>query len=160
MWTPRWLGSWASCDSSEMTKGEILGVHHVKVPVTDIRRSREWYERVFDLQPEVEFPDDDGVVRGVAYHAKGGFTLALRENPAVARAVAGYDPFAILVQGREDIEMWATRLDDLGIGRSPVIEATIGWLMSFNDPDGLELRLYTADRHATSENPRAGRVVG
>lgn len=89
-----------------MTQGEILGVHHVKVPVT--------------------------------------------------RAVAGYDPFAILVQGRDDIETWAARLDDLGIGRSPVTEATIGWLMSFKDPDGLELRFYTADRHAGTENLSQG----
>ncbi len=133
-------------DSWGMTEGKILGLHHVKVPVTDLSRSRAWYERVFGLEPEIEFPHDDGTVRGVAYRAKNGFALALRENPTVARAIAGYDPFAILVQGRADIEAWATRLDDLGVAHSPVIEATIGWLMSFKDPDGLELRFYTAER--------------
>ncbi|MBV8693660.1 MAG: VOC family protein [Actinobacteria bacterium] len=132
-----------------MTNGKILGLHHVKVPVTDLARSRAWYERVFDLEPEVEFPDEDGTVRGVAYRAQEGFTLALRENPTVARAIAGYDPFAILLQGRADIEAWATRLDDLGVAHSPVIEATIGWLISFKDPDGLELRFYTADRRGS-----------
>ena len=33
--------------------------------------SREWYEKVFGLTLEFEFPDDDGVVRGVAYSAPG-----------------------------------------------------------------------------------------
>ena len=139
-----------------MTTGKILGLHHVKVPVTDLTRSRGWYERVFELEPEVEFPDDTGVVRGIAYRPKEGFTLALRENPAVAKAIAGYDPFAILLQGRDDIEAWAARLDDMGVEHSPVIEATIGWLMSFKDPDGLELRFYTAERHGGTADPAAG----
>ena len=139
-----------------MSTGDILGLHHVKVPVTDLARSRQWYEQVFALEAEVEFPDDSGVVRGVAYRAKGGFTLALRENPSVAKATAGYDPFAILLQGRVDIEAWAARLDDLGVTHSPVIEATIGWLVSFKDPDGLELRFYTADRHGGGPDPVAG----
>jgi hypothetical protein len=49
-----------------MTTGEILGVHHIKIPVTDLVRSRAWYERVFDLEPFIEWPDDEGVVRGVS----------------------------------------------------------------------------------------------
>ena len=129
-----------------MATGEILGLHHIKVPVTNLARSRAWYERVFELKPTMEFPDDDGVVRGVAYRPLGGFSLALRENPAVARGIAGYDPFAILLQGRADIDAWAARLDSLGVEHSPVIEASIGWMLAFLDPDGLELRLYTAKK--------------
>ena len=129
-----------------MATGEILGLHHIKVPVTNLARSRAWYERVFELKPTMEFPDDDGVVRGVAYQPLGGFSLALRENPAVARGIAGYDPFAILLQGRADIDAWAARLDSLGVEHSPVIEASIGWMLAFLDPDGLELRLYTAKK--------------
>jgi len=127
-----------------MTKGSILGLHHVKVPVADLSRSRAWYERVFELEVHAEFADDDGTVRGVVYRPLGGFTLALRENPLVAQGIAGYDPFAILLEGRADIDAWAQRLDDLTVTHSPVIEGTVGWLMSFHDPDGLELRFYTA----------------
>ena len=144
-----------------MTTGKILGLHHVKVPVTDLARSRQWYERVFDLEPHIEFPDDAGVVRGVSYQPKEGFTLALRENPPLARAIAGYDPFAILLKGQADVESWAARLDDLGVEHSPVIRATVGWLLSFKDPDGLDLRFYTAEGHGeTNEStPGAGQIV-
>ncbi len=38
-----------------MEAGEILGVHHVKIPVADLVHSREWYERVFELEPLMEF---------------------------------------------------------------------------------------------------------
>jgi catechol 2,3-dioxygenase-like lactoylglutathione lyase family enzyme len=139
-----------------MGVGEILGLHHVKVPVTDLVRSRAWYERVFDLQPIMEFPDEDGVVRGVVYQPKNAFALALRENPAVARGIAGFDPFAILLQGEPDVRAWADRLDALDIEHSEVAEATIGWLLSFHDPDGLELRFYSAAGHGAEVSGRPG----
>ena len=124
--------------------GAILGLHHIKVPVSDLPRSREWYERVFDLEPLTEFRDDeDGVVRGVSYRSKGDLALALRENAAAAKGIAGFDPFAIMLRGRADIEAWVQRLDELGVAHSPVIEATIGYILTFDDPDGLQLRFYT-----------------
>ncbi|MBA3432152.1 MAG: VOC family protein [Actinobacteria bacterium] len=139
-----------------MAAGEILGLHHVKVPVTDLARSRAWYERVFELEPIMEFPDDDGVVRGVAYQPKNAFALSLRENAKVAQGIAGFDPFAILLQGEADVQAWADRLDSLGVKHSPVIEATIGWILSFHDPDGLELRFYTSIRHGADVSGQAG----
>ena len=85
----------------------------MKLAVTDIQRSRDWYERVLGLEPILEWPDSQGVVRGVRFRAKGGFALAIREDLAVAQAMVGFDPIAILVQGRADVEAWADRLDEL-----------------------------------------------
>jgi catechol 2,3-dioxygenase-like lactoylglutathione lyase family enzyme len=130
-----------------MDAGEILGLHHIKVPVTDLARSRAWYQRVLELEPMLEFPDADGGVAGVAYQPKNGFCLSLREHPTLARAMAGFDPFAILVRGQPDVQHWADRLDTLGIQHSPIIQATTGWLLAFHDPDGLELLFYTQARH-------------
>ncbi len=118
--------------------GEILGLHHIKIPVSDLPRSRAWYERVFDLESFMEFRDDeDGVVRGVAYRSKGELALSLRVNTQAAKGIAGFDPFAIMLRSRPDIDYWVERLDSFGIAHSPVIEAPIGYIMTFNDPDGL-----------------------
>lgn len=135
--------------------GEILGLHHVKLAVTDIQRSRAWYERVLGLEPTLEWPDSEGVVRGVRFGAKGGFALALREDSAVAQAMVGFDPIAILVQGRADVEAWADRLDGLGVAHSPVIAGALGWLLSFDDPDGLQLKIYSDDSHGMSREQLA-----
>ncbi len=135
--------------------GEILGLHHVKLAVTDIQRSRAWYESVLDLEPILEWPDSQGVVRGVGYRAKGGFALALREDSAVAQATIGFDPIAILVQGRADVEAWADRLDELGVAHSPVTAGALGWLLSFDDPDGLQLKIYSDDSHGMSREQLA-----
>lgn len=64
--------------------------------------------------------------------------------------------FAILLQGEADVQAWADRLDSLGVKHSPVIEATIGWILSFHDPDGLELRFYTSIRHGADVSGQAG----
>jgi len=122
------------------------GIHHVKIPVSDLARSRAWYERVLGFEVEAEFADDhDGVVRGVAGTAPGlGRTrLALRENAEAAAGFAGFDPIAFAVSGRAGIDHWIGQLDAEGVTHSPVSRATIGWILSFHDPDGVELRLYS-----------------
>jgi len=138
-----------------MQVGEILGLHHIKIPVSDLPRSRSWYERVFDLEPLMEFRDDeDGVVRGVSYHSKGELALSLRENVPAASGIAGFDPFAITLRGRPDIEHWARRLDELGVAHSAVIDAPIGYIMTFDDPDGLQLRFYTLNKNGADPKGR------
>lgn len=138
-----------------MRLGEVLGLHHIKIPVSDLVRSRAWYERVFELEPFMEFRDDeDGVVRGVTYRSKRELTLSLRENAAAANGIAGFDPFAIMLRGRSDIEHWVGRLDELGVSHSAVIEAPIGYIMTFDDPDGLQLRFYTLNENGADPEGR------
>jgi catechol 2,3-dioxygenase-like lactoylglutathione lyase family enzyme len=124
----------------------FAGLHHIKIPVTDLARSRAWYERVLGFEVEYEFPDaEDGVVRGVAGSVPGlGRTgFALRENPEVARGLAGYDAFAFGIEDEAAAKAWVAKLDSLGVEHGPIIEATIGWIVSFHDPDGLEIRMYS-----------------
>lgn len=73
----------------------------------------------------------------VAFQPKNAFTLALRENPDVARRIAGVDLFAMLLKGEADVRAWAHRLGALGVAHSPVTEESIGWVFSFHDPGGL-----------------------
>lgn len=129
----------------------VQGVHHVKVPVSDLVRSRAWYEAVLPLQAHLEFPDDTGTVRGVVYGALGGLTLTLREDPERAQALSGFDPFAVLVPQRIDLDAISKHLDLLGVGHGPIITATKGWLLSVPDPDGIQLRFYTAEEHEPIE---------
>jgi catechol 2,3-dioxygenase-like lactoylglutathione lyase family enzyme len=136
----------------------LSGINGVKFPVADLPRSRAWYEQVFGWKAEYEFPDQDGIVRGASGHLAGvpDTFLALRENPAAARGVAGADLINLLVANRAGLEAWAHRLDDLGIDHSPIIDATIGWLLVLQDPDGIELHLYTRERHGIDQTDRPG----
>ena len=52
-----------------------------------------------------------------------------------------------MLRGRDDIDFWAARLESLGVDHAPIIEATIGYILAFDDPDGLQLRFYTLDEN-------------
>jgi catechol 2,3-dioxygenase-like lactoylglutathione lyase family enzyme len=131
-----------------MTQPSITGIHHVKFPVSDLRRSRDWYERVLGLQVLVDFPDDDGVVRGLAGLLPGEppLAVALRENPTAAAGASGFDPVSFSIANRAAALEWADHLDRLQVEHSAVTEGTLGWTLDIADPDGITIRLYSADR--------------
>jgi hypothetical protein len=106
----------------------------------------------------MEFPDADGVVRGFAGEIPGlSPTLAtFRVNPAAVEGNRGFDPVSFAVRGRDDLAAWASHLDSLDVKHSPLIEASIGWLLVFDDPDGLSLHLYTWDEHGIDQSHRPG----
>jgi catechol 2,3-dioxygenase-like lactoylglutathione lyase family enzyme len=140
------------------------GVFGVKLPVSDLARSRHWYEQVFGFTVALEFPDHEGVVRGVAGSLPGlGDTrISLRENRPVAAALAGYDILHLSVASRDELEDWAAKLDRLTVEHSPIRDATSHWLMSVVEPDRLEVRLHSRESHSLDDavpRPDRGRRV-
>ena len=123
---------------------DLSGLHHVKLPVADLSRSREWYTAVLGLRVEIEFVEE-GSLRGLALtDASGRLRLALRLDPVRSAALAGFDPVALEVPDRADVEAWRRRLDDLGQPHGGVVTGHRGGavLVGLHDPDGIEIRLY------------------
>jgi catechol 2,3-dioxygenase-like lactoylglutathione lyase family enzyme len=48
-----------------MTPATVAGFHQVKVPVSDVARSRDWYCQAFGFVSEIDFVEG-GVLAGVA----------------------------------------------------------------------------------------------
>jgi hypothetical protein len=84
----------------------------------------------------------------------------LRANPD-AHSMVGLEVM-ISVADRDALETWVAHLDGLGVGHSPIVDASLGWLVAFNDPDGHEFHLYTETRHGIDQSgrPGYGRLVG
>jgi catechol 2,3-dioxygenase-like lactoylglutathione lyase family enzyme len=135
---------------------ELTGLRGVKLPVLDVQASLRWYRTVFGARPFMEFPDDDGVVRGVAMHLPGcgEAILALRHNPH-AQPMAGLEVI-YSVDDRDALTKWIAHLDECGVTHSPVVDATVGWLVVLHDLDGHEIHLYTEQRHDIEQSGRAG----
>jgi catechol 2,3-dioxygenase-like lactoylglutathione lyase family enzyme len=143
----------------------LAGIHHVKLPVTDLARSREWYESRLGYEVQVEFVEQGRLMGYSLAHPNGGPQLGLRLDPERARAAAGFDYFAIGVPDREAIDQLAARLTGLGEQHAGVHWATIGWILPhLHDPDGHEVRFYTFAHHTdfapgtvtTVNDPREG----
>ena len=124
----------------------LSGFHHVKLPVTDVVRSRDWYERVLGLHTHLEFVED-GTLMGIALRdANDTVDLAIRHDPGRAAAMAGFDPIALCVPTRGDLDAWKQRLDDLGEPHGGIVAGHAGQvIVGLHDPDGMEVRLYTPD---------------
>jgi catechol 2,3-dioxygenase-like lactoylglutathione lyase family enzyme len=124
------------------------GIHHIKIPVTDLERSRAWYESRLGYRTQVEFIEQ-GRLMGIAMrHPNGGPELALRLNPERSDGLGDFDFFAVGVPDRTAMEALAQRLSDLGETHAGVHFATIGWILPMlHDPDGHEVRFYTSQHH-------------
>lgn len=122
----------------------MRGFHHIKLPVSDVRKSMDWYGRVLGLDVAIEFVEE-GVLRGVAMRDPAeSLMIALREDPERAAMLRGFDPLALGVPTLDALRAWTERLDDLGVPHSGIAEGSIGWLVGgLTDPDGIEIRLYT-----------------
>jgi catechol 2,3-dioxygenase-like lactoylglutathione lyase family enzyme len=137
----------------------LAGIHHLKLPVTDLSRSREWYFSRLGYQVQMEFVEQ-GRLMGVALnHPNGGPPLALRLDPERARAAAGFDYFSIGVPDKDAIDRLAAGLTRLGESHAGVHWASIGWILpELHDPDGHEVRFYTIQHH-TELDPGAVTVI-
>lgn len=122
----------------------LSGFHHVKLPVSDVVRSRDWYQRVLGFEVVIEFVEND-VLMGVALaDAAQSLSIALRHDPARAAALSGFDAVALGVPSRAEVKQWCVRLDDLDEAHGGVVTGHKGGsvLVGVHDPDGIEIRLY------------------
>lgn len=132
----------------------ITGFSHVRLTVTDIDRSRRFYDDVFGLPVAFEMPADaDDATReeqwwlfgGVVYQVPGGF-LGLRPVAPVSDSFtedrAGLDHLALRLPSRAHLDTAAAHLDALGIDHGGVKDIGLGYLLEFRDPDNIALELW------------------
>lgn len=126
------------------------GIHHIKLPVTDLERSAEWYGAVLGALrlTELDHRRPDGTLFAVVLDVPGlGTRLELRLDPTTAIALEGYEFLTLAVDDRAALDRWITHLNTLGITHSPPVAALVGWVLVIPDPDGQRLRLYTTAPH-------------
>ena len=140
-----------------MTSPIKVGVpHHVRLTVTDVARSREFYTQVLGFDVALESPPDDdpdGVVadtlQGGVVLLNAGVMIGLRPVDA-AHAGDRFDPFRVgldhlsfAVGSRADLDDALATFDAAGVEHGPIREVpamNMAFLAAF-DPDGIALEL-------------------
>jgi glyoxylase I family protein len=125
------------------------GFHHLTVNVQDVDRSETWYGEVLGFERTREIQTDT-FRRVILRHPESGATLGLNRHTAAVAADpfderrAGLDHLAFRVSGREALDAWVRRFDELGITHSEVKSggAPGSFMVVFRDPDGLQLEVY------------------
>lgn len=128
-------------------------MHHLAVTVDDVEASATWYERVFGLQRlPMPFPHHGEASPGFAVllvEPSAGWALGLHHHEghrpeSADETRTGMDHVGLSVPERRDLDEWAARLDELGVGHSGVTDVAdpIPYAaLVFRDPDNIQLEL-------------------
>ncbi|CAN5858813.1 VOC family protein [soil metagenome] len=138
---------------------QTTGLHHVRLTVTDLARSRAFYEEVLGFQVAAESPGspEDPEVRQDPAQLYGGVVFQTNGMLFGLRPVAdsedhfdservGLDHVSFTVASRDELAAARDRLDEAGIEHGEVQDlADFGLaILSFRDPDGVHLELTAA----------------
>ncbi len=130
------------------------GYGHVRLTVTDVDRSRAFYDRVFGFPVAFEVPADaDDATRaslgflygGVIYAVPGGGLLGLRpvapDGDRFDEDRVGLDHLSLAVPSSAELHDAAALLDEAGIAHGGVKDIGRASILEFRDPDGIALEL-------------------
>jgi glyoxylase I family protein len=138
---------------------ETTGIHHIRLTVTDLARSKAFYTEVLGFDVAVESPGspDDPDVRNDPAQLYGGVVLTFAGLLFGLRPVAdpadrfvsdrvGLDHLSFTVASRDALVEARDRLEEYGVEHGEIIDLT-GFgiaILSFSDPDGVHLELTAA----------------
>jgi catechol 2,3-dioxygenase-like lactoylglutathione lyase family enzyme len=135
---------------------ETTGLHHLRITVTDITRSRAFYQDVLGFGVAAESPGDvdDPEVRadptqlygGVIFQTNGilfGLRPVAESSDRFDSTRVGLDHISFSVKSVDELHAAAARLEQAGVEHGEVKElGDFGIaILSFSDPDGVHLEL-------------------
>lgn len=130
----------------------VSAFSHVRLTVTDIARSREFYDNVFGWPVAIEMPENaDAATREKLAFLYGGVLYQVGTTLLGLRPVAsdrfhedrvGLDHLSFAVTSRSDLEAAVGVLDALGVPHEPVKDIGEAYLLQFRDPDNIALELF------------------
>ena len=122
-------------------------ITHVALTVRDLSVSVPWYEALFDAKPVLD-EDTDPDFHHTVYLLGNNTLFGLHQHAGptpderFSEFRVGLDHVAFGCADRAELEKWARRLDELGIARGAIKDASYGSGVSFRDPDGIALEFF------------------
>jgi glyoxylase I family protein len=130
------------------------GFAHVRLTVTDIARSKAFYDQVFGWPVAIDTSDsvDEPGVRespekfygGTIYQTPQGTLFGLRPvgGETFDSGKTGLDHVSFAVESRAELEAAVKALDGAGITHGEIIDlGGAGQILSFQDPDDINIEL-------------------
>jgi glyoxylase I family protein len=130
-------------------------IHHLRLTVTDIKRSREFYASLLGFNVAVESPPDDDpaaeaaktVLWGGVVMARGNLLLGLRpvapKHDRFDEDRVGLDHLSFNVASRHELDQAVTLFDQKGVphGEIKLLEGFGIYVLPFRDPDNIQIEL-------------------
>jgi glyoxylase I family protein len=125
---------------------ELPTIAHVTLTVSDLDRSVQWYERLFDVKMFLD--ESPGPFRRAVWIVGGQTLVGLHQFPDASNTLPfderriGLDHLAFACRSRSDLEAWKIRLDKLGVANGGIVDADYGSALSCRDPDNIALEFF------------------
>lgn len=126
-------------------------IAHVRLTVTDIERSRRFYESVFGWPVLLEVPENAdeatrsrlGFLFGGVIYDLGGTLLGLRPvaTDRFDEDRAGLDHIAFRMSNKAELDAAAAHLDEVSVRHEPIKDIGPSYILEFRDPDNIALEL-------------------
>ena len=134
---------------------ELGSIHHIRLTVTDIARSREFYTGLLGFNVAAEAPESDDpksdpsypVLWGGCVMSKGNYLLGLsavaEKGDRFDENRVGLDHLSFALNNRAELNAAITRLDAAGVPHGEVRELTSFGIcvLPFRDPDNIQVEL-------------------
>jgi glyoxylase I family protein len=125
---------------------EFPPLTHVALTVRDLSVSIPWYMTLFDAEPVID-EDTDPELHHTVFMINGTLLgLHQHQTPAPPERFSefrvGLDHVAFGCADRGELEKWTRKLDEIGIERGEIKDASYGSGLSFRDPDGIALEFF------------------
>ena len=130
-------------------------IHHLRLTVTDVQRSRQFYTSLLGFEVAVDSPPPDDPSAGEVFKILFGGVVMVRGNLLMGlRPMApsgdrfdpdrvGLDHLSFGVASRDDLEQALRLLDEHGVRHGEITSLpSFGiYVLTFEDPDGVQLEL-------------------
>ena len=130
-------------------------IHHLRLTVTDLERSREFYTGLLGFDVAVESPPADDpsaeamskILFGGIVMVRGNLLMGLRPVAPAGDSFdedrVGLDHLSFSVPGRDDLDEAVRLFDSRGVPHGEITGLpSFGiYILSFRDPDNLQLEL-------------------
>ena len=129
---------------------EISRFSHISLSVRDLDKSSAWYCEVLGFTVLEDITGESWIEKVLVHQCGAVLTLQQHHSNAGDEfdpTRTGMDHFALLVPSRHALDEWTSRLDELGIEHSPVIDKPYGSVLSVKDPDRTAIELFWRANH-------------
>jgi glyoxylase I family protein len=121
----------------------ITGIHHIRLTVTDVARSQEFYTQVLGFQVARQIPTgvllrNGSIVLGLGPAFDPG---DMPPDDLFNENRVGLDHLSFAVSSYADLEAALQTFDSRGIPHGEIKDIGVAHVLAFRDPDNIQLEL-------------------
>jgi glyoxylase I family protein len=130
---------------------EWMKVSHTSFSVRDAESSAAWAGRVLGLE-EIDRVRGDGWHGILLIHPPSATVLEYQQHDAhqgerFDPRRTGLDHMGLQVRSRAALDEWRDHFAEMGVDHSPIAEREYGAVLTFRDPDGIQLEMFFREGH-------------